>query len=586
MPAAGTGGTALDHGERDARVLERLQAVVQRAEAFARGEADAAFRVRHQRVFRAGEDQEARAVVRGVLDGTVEHVQVVLRGDVLPADHGGVRAEGGELGGARVGAHADGLHVREIAFEVLPALAERLHVAVDDADLLLRHGRHEAVVDVHGRLGVYLKRGLREHIQGADHDALGGVLDRHAAVFALAGLDRSENILDAGARTIFGGLGEDFARGLVRESPGGAEVRHARLGGGDGVRRAVAQAFRGVQDQAFGLLEPDAGVRDGDARIGRHAGHQVLLAGQQTAFEHQARDAVVSGELLRQDILEDNVLAGRVAPRIAVAAIDRERTRDAGVFELAERGVDARGIVVFAGDAPAQDQVAVRIALAADDAAAAVVHDADVTVRSAGGADGVNCDLQVAVGAVLEPDGHVERARELAVRLGLRGARTDPRPRNELGKVVRDRRVEQFRGGAEPVRRHVEQELAGEFQTARDVAAAVQIGVVHQPLPAERGARFLEIAPHHDLDLVGDAFREPRQLLRVFQRGGHVVDRARPGDDDQALVRPVEDLPQFRAVPVDVLHDVRVRREFGRELFGRFDRLFCLVHGMSFGFGI
>ena len=185
----------------------------------------------------------------------------------------------------------------------------------------------------------------------------------------VAGLDRREDVLDAGARTIFGGLGEDFARGLVRESPGGAEVRHARLGGGDGVRRAVAQAFRGVQDQAFGLLEPDAGVRDGDARIGRHAGHQVLLAGQQTAFEHQARDAVVSGELLRQDILEDNVLAGGVAARIAVAAVDRERTRDAGVFELAERCVDARGIVVFAGDAPAQDQVAVRIALAADDAA-------------------------------------------------------------------------------------------------------------------------------------------------------------------------------------------------------------------------
>ena len=154
--------------------------------------------------------------------------------------------------------------------------------------------------------------------------------------------------------------------------------------------------------------------------------------------------------------------------------------------------------------------------------------------------------------------------------------------RNELGEIIRDGRIEQFRGGAEPVRRHVEQELAGELQAARDIAAAVQVWVVHEALPAERGARLLEIAPHHELDVVGDAFRELRQLLRVFQRGGHVVDRARPGDDDQALVRPVEDLPQFRAVPVDVLHDVRVRREFGRELFGRFDRLFCLVHGMSF----
>ena len=271
------------------------------------------------------------------------------------------------------------------------------------------------------------------------------------------------------------------------------------------------------------------------------------------------------------------MLAGGVAPRIPVAAVDDDRARDARVFELAERGVDARGVIVFAGDAPAQDQVAVRIALAPDDSAAAVVHDPDVAVRRAGGADRVHGDLQVAVGAVLEPDGHVERAGELAVRLGFRRARADPRPRNELGEVVRDRRVEQFGRGAEPVRRHVQQEPAGELQPARDVAAAVQVRVVHQPLPAERGPRLLEIAPHHDLDLVGDAFREFRELLRVFQRGGHVVDRARPGDDRQTLVRPVEDAPQFRAVPGDVLHDVRVRREFGRELFGRFDGLF-LVH--------
>ena len=98
-------------------------------EAFACGEADAAFRVRHQVVLGTGEDQEARAVVLRVLDGTVQDVQVVLRRDVLAADHGRVRAERGELGGACVGADADGLDVREVAFEVFPALAEGLDIS-------------------------------------------------------------------------------------------------------------------------------------------------------------------------------------------------------------------------------------------------------------------------------------------------------------------------------------------------------------------------------------------------------------------------------------------------------------------------
>ena len=49
----------------------------------------------------------------------------------------------------------------------------------------------------------------------------------------------------------------------------------------------------------------------------------------------------------------------------------------------------------------------------------------------------------------------------------------------------------------------------------------------------------------------------------------------------QNLAEFLELLGQFKREFAD-LHDVRVRRELGRELFGRFDGLF-LVHLLSFG---
>ena len=212
---------------------------------------------------------------------------------------------------------------------------------------------------------------------------------------------------------------------------------------------------------------------------------------------------------------------------------------------------DVLAAVVRPALAAAQHDVAVGVAARADDRHRAVVVDADEMVRMAGGDHGVERDAQAAVGAVLEADRHRQAARHLAMRLALGGARADRRPAQQIGDVLRHHRVEQLAGARQPSALMSSRIVRACVEAGGDVARAVQVRVVDQPLPADRRARLLEVGAHDDHELVargvGDAL-EPRGV--VARRGG-VVDRARADDGDQpAPVAPVQDVadraPRFQ----------------------------------------
>ena len=74
------------------------------------------------------------------------------------------------------------------------------------------------------------------------------------------------------------------------------------------------------------------------------------------------------------------------------------------------------------------------------------------------------------------------------------------------------------------------QHVARHPQALVDVEAAVEIGIVDQALPADGGARLLEIDPHHDLELVG-------QVLAQRSPGAR-RSRARPRDRGSSRGRP------------------------------------------------
>ncbi len=154
----------------------------------------------------------------------------------------------------------------------------------------------------------------------------------------------------------------------------------------------------------------------------------------------------------------------------------------------------------------------------------------------------VDRDLYIAVGAVLEADRRRESGRELAMDLGLGRARADRAPRDQVADVLRRDDVEEFaaRGHAGLVDAH--EDVARDAQPLVDPEAAVQVRIVDQPFPADRGARLLEVHAHEDLEVRS----EPRALGRepggVGDRAGRIVDRARTDHHQQAIGLPVQDL--------------------------------------------
>src|SRR6185312_482688 len=172
--------------------------------------------------------------------------------------------------------------------------------------------------------------------------------------------------------------------------------------------------------------------------------------------------------------------------------------------------------------------------------------------------DGVDRDLRVPVGAVLEADRHREAAGQLAVGLALGGARAARPPADEVGEVLRRDHVEELAAGRHPQLGQVEQQAARDRQPLVDLERAVEVGVVDEPLPPDGGARLLEVDPHDDEQRVAELRRHRLQPAGVLACRGHVVDRAGADDRHQPIVLAAQD-PRRRLAAL---------RHRGRRLLG------------------
>ena len=94
--------------------------------------------------------------------------------------------------------------------------------------------------------------------------------------------------------------------------------------------------------------------------------------------------------------------------------------------------------------------------------------------------------------------------------------------------------------GRQPHVVHVEQQLARQPQPLVDVEALVEIRVVDEALPADRGPRLLEVAAHHDDQVIRVALGEHLEPLGVLERRLRVVDRAGADDHHQSWIAPAE----------------------------------------------
>src|SRR6266536_2790185 len=300
----------------------------------------------------------------------------------------------------------------------------------------------------------------------------------------------------------------------------------------------------GLED-ADRVLPTDAAVGDALAVGELLARHEVLTARHEVALDHDSEDALVAPADLLADVLADGDLVLRLLLAVGVARVDHEPLRESRLGDLLARRLDAAGVVV--GRLPAaQDDVAVLVPAGGDDGGVPTLRDGQEMVRLLRRLDRVDRDPDVAVGAVLETDRTGEARRGPAVDLALRRARADGAPRDEVRDVLRRDHVEVLAPRRQAQLVDVEEELAREPQAAVDGEAAVEAGVVDEPLPPHRRARLLEVDPHHDLEVGAEALPLLQQAGGVVLGRAHVVDGAGADHDHQAVVHPVEH-------PVDAL---------------------------------
>ena len=155
-------------------------------------------------------------------------------------------------------------------------------------------------------------------------------------------------------------------------------------------------------------------------------------------------------------------------------------------------------------------------------------------------ANGVDRHLHVSVGAVLEADWHREARGQLAVDLAFDGARADCTPADELRVILAEGRVEKLGCDGHPPAGEIDHQLPREGQPPVDLEAAVEVGIVDQPLPADGCPRLLEIDPHHDEQVRGMLHRQFVQAPGVIARRRRVVDRAGADHGQQAVVTPLD----------------------------------------------
>jgi hypothetical protein len=233
----------------------------------------------------------------------------------------------------------------------------------------------------------------------------------------------------------------------------------------------------------------------------------------------------------------------------------------AGPGDQVQRLGHVGGLVVRAAAAAAQDHVGVRIPGRGHHRGRAVVGDAEERVPGRRGPARVDRHLDVAVGAVLEPDRHRQAGGELAVDLALGGPGADRAPGHRVRDVLRGDRVQPFAAHRQAEVDDVDEQPPGGAQAAVHVVAAVHARVVDQALPAGHRARLLEVDPHHDQQVALMLVAEGGQAAGVVPCGGRVVHRAGPGDDQQAVVGAVEEGADFGAGALDRLSGRLAQRQ-------------------------
>ena len=192
-------------------------------------------------------------------------------------------------------------------------------------------------------------------------------------------------------------------------------------------------------------------------------------------------------------------------------------------------------MVVGALLSTSEDDEAVFVTSSTDNGDVAGLCDGQEVVRVLDSANGIDGNVESAVGAILEADGEGETRGQFTVNLGLCGACANGTEGQEVGGVLRGDGIQHLTGNGHASLGQIEVELSRDTKTSVDVEAVVKIRVVNQTLPANSGTRLLEVGAHNNDQLILVLLLQGGKLVAVLEGSLGIVKRARANDDQESV---------------------------------------------------
>jgi len=229
-----------------------------------------------------------------------------------------------------------------------------------------------------------------------------------------------------------------------------------------------------------------------------------------------------------------------VLAAVAVGTIHQEPWLEPGLGNCALGKGNTHRIVIRLA-ASTQHHVRMRVALGAYHCASAFLCYAQKGMGVAHGDQGMDGAVQVSIGAILDPNRHGQAAGQFAVCLRLRGSGANGSPADEIGQVLGNDGVERFGAHGKPCLGQAQQELTGPLQACGNLERIIEMGIVDQPFPSNRGAWLFKIGSHDNEEAIGRFIGQGLESLGIIPCCLDIMDRTWSHDHQQSRVFSTQD---------------------------------------------
>ena len=156
--------------------------------------------------------------------------------------------------------------------------------------------------------------------------------------------------------------------------------------------------------------------------------------------------------------------------------------------------------------------------------------DGKEMVRLARGADGINSNLHIAISAILKTYRHGQSGCQLTMHLTFSRASPNCTPGDQVRNELWHNGIKKLSGRGKPHLRQFLKQFPGLAKSLVDSKTVVNVRIIDQPLPPNRGAGFFEIHTHEDAQVLLVSLSGFSEFVRIFNGGTGIVDGTGSGN--------------------------------------------------------